>query len=106
MLKPFFVWENKELVRVQPEQVVFLETQRNYTKIYLADKKYYLVRSSLSTALKKLPSDQFIKIHRSFVVSLHYIDRINTDHLVVGNEGLPIGKQYYKSLIERLNVIE
>lgn len=106
MQKPFFVWQNKELKKINPEDVICLSTVGNYTRIYLADKTFYMVRSSLSGALKKLPPDVFIKIHRSIVASVYYIDSITKDHLLVGDEPVPIGKQYYKSLIDRLNIIE
>lgn len=106
MLKPFFVWQNKVLKKIHPEDVICLYTERNYTRIYLADKTFYLVRSTLSNALKQLPQDLFIKIHRSFAASVYHIDGIDKDHLLVGNNPIPIGKQFYKSLIAKLNIIE
>jgi DNA-binding LytR/AlgR family response regulator len=56
MLKPFFVWQNKVLKRISPADVMCLFTEGNYTKIILSDKSVYLVRSSLSSALKKTSS--------------------------------------------------
>jgi len=106
MLKPFFVWQDKMLKKVHPEDVICLFTEKNYTKIFLSDKSYYMVRSTLSNALKKLPDDIFIKTHRSFAVSVLYIDSIYKDHLVVGDEPVPIARQYYKSVRNKLNIIE
>lgn len=106
MQKPFFVWQNKVLKRISSEDVMCLVTEGNYTKIILADKSYYMVRSSLSTALKKLPPDMFIKIHRSFAASIYFIDNIARDHLTVDEEPIPIGKQYYKEVMKQLNIIE
>jgi DNA-binding LytR/AlgR family response regulator len=106
MLKPFFVWQNKELKRVNPEDVICLSTEGNYTRIYLADKTFYMVRSSLWGALKKLPPDIFIKIHRSFIASIYHISSIHKDYLVVRDEALPIGKRYYKSVLAKLDIIE
>jgi len=106
MLKPFFIWQNKELKKVNPEDVICLSTERNYTRIYLASNTFYLVRSSLSATLKKLPPDIFIKIHRSFVASVYHISSISRDYLVVRSEALPIGKQYYGYLLAKLNIIE
>lgn len=48
----------------------------------------------------------FIKIHRSVVVNVYYIDVIEKDHLVIDGESLPIGRQYYPSLINKLKIIE
>lgn len=106
MQKPFFVWQNRVLKKINPEQVICLATEGNYTKIFLSDKSHYLVRSTLAAALSKLPSDLFIKIHRSLAVSIYYVDDIARDHLVIGEQPLPISRQYYKSLCKQLIIIE
>lgn len=106
MLNPFFVRQNKVLKKIDPGQVTFLITEGNYTRIYLSDKTYYMVRSSLSGALKKLPPQMFIKIHRSLVASIYFIDDIAKDHLIIGGEPVPIGRQYYKTAIRQLTIIE
>ena len=106
MLKPFFVWQNKVLKRIDPEKVMCLYTEGNYTRIYLSDNTYCLVRSSLSGALKKLPPDMFIKIHRSLIASIYFIDDIAKDHLIISGEAIPVGRQYYKTFIRKLNIIE
>jgi DNA-binding LytR/AlgR family response regulator len=94
MLNPFFVWQNKVLKRIDPAQVMCLYTEGNYTRIFLSDETYYMVRSSLSRALKKLPPEMFIRIHRSLVASIYFIDDIPKDHLVIGGKPIPIGRQY------------
>ncbi len=106
MLKPFFVRQDKMLKKINPRDVIGLATEGNYTRIFLADRSYYMVRSTLSNALKKLPPDIFIKTHRSFAASVYYIDIVYKDHLLVGEEPIPIGKQYYKSLMDKLTIIE
>jgi DNA-binding LytR/AlgR family response regulator len=83
-----------------------LFTEGNYTKILLSNKTQYMVRSSLSSALNKLPAEVFIKIHRSTAVSIYFIDNVARDHLTVGKMSIPIARQYYKRVIEQLNVIE
>jgi hypothetical protein len=106
MLNPFFVWQNKVLKRIDPAMVICLETEGNYTKIYLSDHTFYMVRSTLTGALKKLPPEMFIRIHRALAANIYFIDDISKDHLIIGGEPIPIGKQYYKTAIRRLNIIE
>ena len=106
MLKPFFIWQNKVLKRIDPGDLMCLSTEKNYTKIVLSDKSFYMVRSSLSRAIKKLPPEMFIKIHRSLVASIYFIDDIARDHLVVGGLPIPIGKGFYKKVISQLNIME
>jgi DNA-binding LytR/AlgR family response regulator len=104
--KPFFIWQGKILKKINPEDVVALATEENYTKILLANDRYFMMRSSLSNALKKLPPNLFIKIHRSYAVSVNYIDQIDKDHLLADGEPVAIGKLYYQELLEKLVIIE
>ncbi|MEP7257567.1 MAG: LytTR family DNA-binding domain-containing protein [Flavitalea sp.] len=106
MLKPFFVWQQKALRKIDPADVMCLYTEGNYTKIFLSDKTYYLVRSTLSGALKKLPPEIFIKTHRAFAVSVNFMDNVTKDHLTVRDESIPIAKQYYARVIRQLTIIE
>lgn len=105
MLKPFFVRQKKVLRRINPADVIGLESVGNYTKIFLRDKTHCMVRATLTGALKKLPPDMFVKVHRSAVVSVYHIDRIHKDHLEIGPATVPIAKQYYKSFIKELVII-
>ena len=106
MQKPFFVWQNKVLISIRPEEVVCLSTEGNYTRIYLSNKTHCIVRSTLSGALKKLPPEMFIKTHRAHAVSVYFIETIAKDHLTIGEEIIPIARQYYKAVIGQLNIIE
>ena len=106
MYNPIFVWQDRVLKKIKPEDIICLYTEGNYTKIFVTEKKFYMVRSTLSGALKKLPPELFIKIHRSFAASINFIDTIDKDHLTVGRESIPIARRYYKSVINQLNIIE
>jgi DNA-binding LytR/AlgR family response regulator len=106
MLKPFFVWQDKKLISISPEDVMFLKTTGNYTEIVLSNYSCFMVRATLSNALKKLPPDLFIKTHRSWAASILYIANVGRDELIVRETSIPIARQYYKTVIEQLNVIE
>ena len=106
MNKPIFVWQKqKPIKRIDPEKVLYLETKGNYTRLYFPDKSFLVVRSSLFAALKKLPPDMFIRIHDSMAVSVYHIDNIRRDYLALAGETKSIGKPYYSSVLEQLNVI-
>lgn len=107
MLIPFFVWKDKGLIKVNPENVMYLEAEKNYTKVFLSNqKKPLLVRSTLTKALEQLPDDMFIQTHRSHAVSVFYIDRLERDHINIGNVSVPVGRSFYRKVIGKLNVIE
>jgi DNA-binding LytR/AlgR family response regulator len=104
--KPFFVWQNRKLIRLFPEDVVGLRIDENYTKLYINEEGPITIRSTMTSALEKLPEDMFIRVHKKFAVSILYIESIANDHLIIGKEAIPIGRQYKKALIWKLNIIE
>ncbi len=106
MLKPFFIRQNKLLKRIDPQHVIALSTEKNYTKVVLTDKSYFLIRSSLASAIKKLPPDMFVRINRSEVASIYYIDNIDRYNLFVGGAPAYIGKGFYKGFISKLTIME
>ena len=54
MLKPVFVWQDRALVRILPEQIICLSVEKNYIRIYLTDQSELMVRSTLANALNNL----------------------------------------------------
>ena len=106
MQTPFFVRQNGVLKKIDPAEVICLFTEGNYTKIFLTNHIYYLVRATLSGALKKLPKDTFIRINRKTVASIYFMDQIARDHLIIEGEPVPITRQYYASVLAQLNIIE
>jgi len=113
MLKPFFIRHENLLKRIDPQKVVGLFTKGNYTNILLSNFESYEIRSSLTSAFKKLPPEMFIRIDRTMVVSIYFIDDIAKDHLIVSAESMgskkeifKIGKKFYKPAVSKLNIIE
>lgn len=105
MLKPIFVWQDRSLKRIQPEQIICLSIEKNYIRIFLTDQSELMVRSTLANAMKKLPKELFVKIHRSHVVSLLHIDSIFKDHVLLLGAPVPVARQYYAGLLKRVNVM-
>lgn len=107
MRPPFFIWQDKVLKKIQPEDVIAISSHRNYIKIFITGGGYYLVRSTLAAALKKLPPDIMKRVHQRLVVSVYYADNIARDHLQIeGSEHpLPISRQHYQAFINSLNII-
>lgn len=106
MRVPVFVRKEKILMKVQPEHIVCLVTEKNYTKIFFRDANFCLVRSSLASILKILPNDIFVRIHRAYAVSLYYVDTISREELVIAEKPFPVGREYYRALMKALDVIE
>jgi DNA-binding LytR/AlgR family response regulator len=100
----FFIREKGELIRLCTDEIRWLEAMDNYTKVNTAAKTY-TVKAYLKDILGKLPSSQFVRVHRSFIVHIPKISRIEEATIYIEKQAIPIGKQYKEELMGRLRVL-
>lgn len=83
-------------VVIPVEQIRYLEAMENYTKIYRCDGSYILSRTNLKKVLCLLPSDRFLRVHRSYVVALLHVLEYTHTHLRLKDDRttIPIGRTY------------
>jgi two-component system LytT family response regulator len=94
-----FVKTGYEQEKVPLEDLTYLEADGNYVNYILRDRQL-LCRQSIADALLALPSQHFVRIHRSFVVALSHIERISRHGVWINNREIPVGASYESSLDE------
>jgi len=77
--------------------ILFLEAMKDYTRI-VTRQGSYLVLKPLSGMMEQLPTDRFIRIHRSFIVNRDRIDALKGSKLMLQTHELPVGKIYRPAL--------
>lgn len=93
-----------KIKKIKYEDIVYIEGLKEYVKIYLSNEQKPLMSIiSLKTLEDKLPSKIFMRIHRSFIVNLNYIDTIEHRRIVFGRVQIPISDQYKDKFQEFLN---
>lgn len=92
---------DKEMVKINLEDILWFESIRDYVKIHTTSGVLvsYLRISYLE---EKLPSDRFVRIHKSFLISLEHIRAISSTYIRINNKELPIGRSYKARLDEIL----
>lgn len=86
-----------EQVKVLFEDVLYLEAAGNYVTFVLKDKSL-LSRSTFAEAAAGLPSDKFVRVHRSYLVALDKIDKVERHQVTVGKVKIPVGEAYSQNL--------
>jgi DNA-binding LytR/AlgR family response regulator len=97
----FFVNTGHERHRVRYDEIRYLEGSGNYVVYYLTDRRL-LVRSTLKNALVQLPSAGLIQIQRSYAVALAWVDKVQDNHVHVGEARLAIGPTYKEAFQARM----
>ncbi len=102
----FFIKTRHKLEKVAVDEVLFLEADGHYCKVQTSQKKY-LVRIAMTELVKRLPSDFFIKIHRSFIVNIKKIKSVDLQDSVVilEEKHLPLSKRNREVVLKRLDII-
>jgi len=99
-----FIKAEDKLIKVRKDDILFLESMRDYVK-FVTPSKSYITYSTLKNMEEKLIGQTFLKVHRSYIVNINKIDDIRGNIIyIVGNQ-IPIGKGHKEDLEARLNIL-
>lgn len=102
-----FVKHNSRYVKVPTKEIIWIEAIGDYVEIHTADKKF-TAHTTMKSLITKLPQNDFMRVHRSYIVRLSSILEIEDNTLAVSrekNKMVPVGKSYRDALLKRLNLI-
>lgn len=103
--KHIFVKSEYQDQKVVFKDLIYVEANRDYVKLFLKGRQGPLVSQlNLKTLEQSLDPTQFIRIHRSFIVNQDYISRVKRSELMAGETWVPIGDQYKDEVVRRLGL--
>ena len=94
---------NKKKIKVFYKDILFLESRKGYVKIYLSDGNEFMTKINISR-MESLLSDEFIRIHKSFIVQLNKINSFSATKVEIDDRILPIGRMYQKKAIRQFEL--
>lgn len=89
-----FVKAEYKLVKINFSDILYIESLKDYVKIYAGADKPLLSLLSLKTLEERLPPQRFMRVHRSFIVALDKITTIAGNHIVFGKVQIPVSTRY------------
>lgn len=100
---PLFIKQGTIYHKVKIEDILYLESENIYIHVHTVNKKF-LVRSNLSQYVELLDSQDFFRVHRSFVININHVQTIEPNHIFINNKTIPIGKTYREDLLNSLRL--
>ena len=96
-----FLKVNKKLVKINLNDILYIESLKDYIKVItkIGD---YVVHKSLSAITEELPQSNFIRVHRSYTISINKIEAIEGNTVEIASRKIPIGRNYLKITKERI----
>ncbi|TFH38563.1 MAG: response regulator transcription factor [Bacteroidia bacterium] len=96
-----FVKSERKMVKICFDEVKYIESVGDYIRIWLNDRSV-VTRESISSIEARVPRDEFIRTHRSFIVSVNGIDSFTSEYVEIGKNQIPVSRSYRDDVLRRL----
>ena len=103
--KFIFVKSEYENIKINTEDILYIQGLKDYIKIYTKHtSKATLTLMSFKSILEKLPNNDFLRVHKSYIINIQQIKALQKTKIIVGNVQIPIGDTFKARVLERLGV--
>lgn len=91
-----------KIYKLNFDELVYIEGMREYVTFHMTSKKVVAL-ASLRSLEENLPADQFVRIHKSYIVSINKIDALEGNQIEIGSIQLPVGKSFKENIMKIFN---
>jgi DNA-binding LytR/AlgR family response regulator len=102
--KFIFVKSDYENLKVNIQDIKYIEGLKDYLKINLTNGKFVLTLSNFSAILDKISNQDFIRVHNSYIVNLNYIKSIQKNRVLIDDKRIPISETYKKDFFDKIKL--
>ncbi|UKJ06168.1 LytR/AlgR family response regulator transcription factor [Solitalea lacus] len=95
---------DRKMIKVFLKDILYVESLKDYIKV-ITPTKQIITKQSISSLESMLPEDQFIRIHRSYLVAIDKIDSFTADDIEIEKKELPIGRMYQHEISKLLKAM-
>lgn len=96
-----YVRVDRKLVKIELADLLYIESAGDYVKLFTKEKTF-ISRQTISSIEAMLSGKEFVRIHRSYIISINKIKSVTNELVEIGNKELPVGKLYRNSLAKLL----
>ncbi len=97
----FFIKCDSKYERIYFRDILYVQALENYVNIYTMKKKY-LTLLNLKSVEENLDKNSFIRVHKSYIVSIDKIDAIENNDILIQSSRIPVSRNYREEVIERV----
>ncbi|WP_163409398.1 LytR/AlgR family response regulator transcription factor [Flavobacterium ajazii] len=98
-----FIRADYSLIKILFSDILFIEGLDDYLKIHIQNQKTVVARMTLKALIEKLPSTEFIRVHRSFIVPVSKIEKVRNKTIYIKEEEIPVSTSYEAAFFALLN---
>lgn len=99
-----YIKENKKVIKVYLAEIKYIEGLSEYVQIF-TDKRKIITKTSMAQMEEKLSSEKFLRIHKSYIVSIGKIEAFTANTIEIQGKELPIGRSFKNAVLNALNFV-
>lgn len=96
-----FIKVDKKMVKINIDEILFIEGMKEYIKVITLEKTY-ITHKSLTSLSEELPADRFIRIHKSYTIAIDKVKSIEGNRIQIQSYTIPIGRNYSKEVKSKI----
>lgn len=98
----FFIKKDSVLTKVPIKDILWIEALGDYITVHTKDQRFVL-HATLKSVESKLPKDKFIRVHRSYIVQIDNVKKVEDTTVYINDMSIPVGALYKDNFIKHLN---
>ncbi len=98
-----FIKDGTTFIKIKHTDIWFVKSDGNYISIQTPQKKY-LIRKTLKEFGSTLPPETFFQVYKSYIVNLNHIHSIHSDHIVIKDQEIPLGREFKEAFLKKVNI--
>ena len=98
-----FIKVDKKMVKINIDEILFIEGMKEYIKIITFDKTY-ITHKSITSLSEELPNDRFIRVHKSYTIAIDKVKFLEGNRIQIQTYTIPIGRNFSKAVKNRIFV--
>ncbi len=98
-----FVKSDRTVIRIDFKDIFYIKAEDDFSKVFLSEKTH-LLSQTLKAWEELLPASDFCRIHKSYIVNMQYIEKIEGNEVFLPKNRLPIGRSFRDEFWERINI--
>ena len=98
-----YVRVNKSMQKIVVNQIIYIESWKDYVKIFLTTGESFMAKQSISSMENMLSEHSFLRVHRSYMISMDKMTGYNNNDIRIGTKEIPIGRLYKQQVMEAIN---
>jgi len=96
-----FVKDFSEYIKIAINDLMFVKAEDNYSRLF-TNENSFILSQTLKKIETKLPDSKFIRIHRSFIINLKFVDKYKEGSIFIKEHKLPIGRSYQEEFFKKI----